>query len=596
MSNRPKRQHTIIPTRSPITTSIESVSSATSSTSESLVQDGTTKLGPSHVQTSMSLRSQHAPVPENSSMARSSTPNRRPLRLEKDTNEYVIPWIHENYERKSNSNVPRSGMYEHYCYYCSSKNIRSVNAATFGKLVRMAFPDIATRRLGNRGQSKYQYCHIQRKEFQMDDTGTTDTHLNEQPEYDSTMTLATTAAATTLSQMEPSNITGYTGAPGFSSYRLTDPSLSTNSNDLFSDSTIPHSPRLVSSSMSNFDSHSAPSVLLPDAPTERSNSNQQDNENLGVNNLCAQFADQYNQHCQLLFTTICAGEFEKLDSIYKNYYQNMPDNYRSLLHNHPKLVESIWRWDCVLYDSLIIGLLPRVDMPLSEGMITGIRHYIETLPNYLNLLLQDFPTKVRKNKVEVTRLFTCKLLRQLTLNQFATAVADILRQPNLLETMKSDWENLDMDSIFDHLLWICDCRKQDMEQILQKDITHLLIVGTTLNQWMTWEEKLVDNFVPRLPMIDRVQDMVTYMTQAKQFMLKWKVYTGSLIQQLDMEEARTIGSFRSLQIFLDDLVLYDVEERIAAMNANVNKCLGPERANNPLPVSSSSSLTPGQTN
>jgi phage/plasmid-associated DNA primase len=51
-------------------------------------------------------------------------------------------------------------MYEHYKAYCTANELQPVNSATFGKLLRVVFPDLKTRRLGVRGQSKYHYCGI----------------------------------------------------------------------------------------------------------------------------------------------------------------------------------------------------------------------------------------------------------------------------------------------------------------------------------------------------------------------------------------------------------------------------------------------------
>ena len=36
--------------------------------------------------------------------------------------------------------------------YCTDINIKPINAATFGKIIRQQFPDLKTRRLGTRGQ------------------------------------------------------------------------------------------------------------------------------------------------------------------------------------------------------------------------------------------------------------------------------------------------------------------------------------------------------------------------------------------------------------------------------------------------------------
>ena len=51
-------------------------------------------------------------------------------------------------------------MYARYVSLCAAERLKPLNPASFGKLVRAVYPDIKTRRLGVRGQSKYHYCGI----------------------------------------------------------------------------------------------------------------------------------------------------------------------------------------------------------------------------------------------------------------------------------------------------------------------------------------------------------------------------------------------------------------------------------------------------
>lgn len=50
-----------------------------------------------------------------------------------------------------------------YCCYaerCGSEHVSVLNPASFGKLVRIIFPNVQTRRLGVRGESKYHYVDL----------------------------------------------------------------------------------------------------------------------------------------------------------------------------------------------------------------------------------------------------------------------------------------------------------------------------------------------------------------------------------------------------------------------------------------------------
>lgn len=56
--------------------------------------------------------------------------------------------------------MPRSRVYTHYAQRCGNDRVDTLNPASFGKLVRVIFPGIATRRLGQRGESKYHYVNL----------------------------------------------------------------------------------------------------------------------------------------------------------------------------------------------------------------------------------------------------------------------------------------------------------------------------------------------------------------------------------------------------------------------------------------------------
>ena len=56
-----------------------------------------------------------------------------------------------SYTLATGYSVPRQGLYHSYTLSCDEYDIKPINAASFGKAVRSAFPGIKTRRLGVRG-------------------------------------------------------------------------------------------------------------------------------------------------------------------------------------------------------------------------------------------------------------------------------------------------------------------------------------------------------------------------------------------------------------------------------------------------------------
>lgn len=61
---------------------------------------------------------------------------------------------------KGKGSVPRGRVYANYASRCATERITVLNPASFGKLVRVLFPGLQTRRLGVRGESKYHYVNF----------------------------------------------------------------------------------------------------------------------------------------------------------------------------------------------------------------------------------------------------------------------------------------------------------------------------------------------------------------------------------------------------------------------------------------------------
>ena len=83
----------------------------------------------------------------------------RTPRAEKSKQLFAMVWLRSKCKTAKNS-VPRNRVYAHYARRCGTERVTPLNPASFGKLVRVIFPGIQTRRLGVRGESKYHYVDL----------------------------------------------------------------------------------------------------------------------------------------------------------------------------------------------------------------------------------------------------------------------------------------------------------------------------------------------------------------------------------------------------------------------------------------------------
>ncbi|KAI4208055.1 MAG: hypothetical protein LQ346_000219 [Caloplaca aetnensis] len=85
--------------------------------------------------------------------------NERGPRSEKTKQIFAMLWLNSSCQ-KGNHSVPRSRVFGHYAKKCGTERVPPLNCASFGKLVRIVFPGLQTRRLGMRGESKYHYVDL----------------------------------------------------------------------------------------------------------------------------------------------------------------------------------------------------------------------------------------------------------------------------------------------------------------------------------------------------------------------------------------------------------------------------------------------------
>ncbi|CAM1508483.1 Fc.00g053310.m01.CDS01 [Cosmosporella sp. VM-42] len=85
--------------------------------------------------------------------------NERGPNSERNRQMFAMIWI-SHVCSKGKGSVPRGRVYANYASRCATERITVLNPASFGKLVRVLFPGLKTRRLGVRGESKYHYVNF----------------------------------------------------------------------------------------------------------------------------------------------------------------------------------------------------------------------------------------------------------------------------------------------------------------------------------------------------------------------------------------------------------------------------------------------------
>ncbi|KAI9484449.1 hypothetical protein BDB00DRAFT_855519 [Zychaea mexicana] len=586
---------------------------------------------------------------------------RHGIQTENEDSQFVLRWVQDNYQYEQDHNVPRSGMYEHYRSTCERCNASPVNSATFGKLIRHVFPEISTRRLGTRGQSKYHYCGIRRRagpNLAPPPPFHRSRHQQQHLYHAETASSSTTAAAAAAPpppQQPPASSTYYSqpvstrrirATTGTRPYHRRPRPMSPDDNspsgpmDISGPSSFtelaashrpyhhylhhhqqqqhpfmpPSSPSpsptassfpprargafagagIVQHQQQQQQDMTSSSLAAVSRPTDATLAHQPSKRTrLGdpvpdypstprtdlhlpafttltfasQNDTMHEFAHVYEMHCTEILHMIRSGQFQSIYGVLVGFYHMLPDRFRTLIDEQPQAADAIWRWDCALYDAVIVTMLPTIQSPLSYEMNKALREYTRDLENYLSDSLHGYPDNLRELKTDVARIFVSKFRRHLKLNQMAQAAAALLRRPNTLEPMRQDWDRVDVASILDQTHWPCDCDSAEIRRILVFDITNLLNSEASLDHWISWMQGVVDRYMTtHQQKAGRNHGYLIF--YAKQFMLKWSVYTSLIIKDMTLTGAKSIDQFRILTLFFDDMMQYLIEERLAKVMAS----------------------------
>ncbi|XP_041467472.1 transcription factor RFX4-like, partial [Lytechinus variegatus] len=247
--------------------------------------------------------------------------------------------LHENYKLSSGVCIPRSALYVHYLDFCRRSAVVPINAASFGKIIRQQFPQITTRRLGTRGQSKYHYYGL--------------AVLESSIYYESTD-----------SKKEP-------GPMQVSIKQGT------------SQSTLVHTHRTKHT------------CLLPEFPVIEGMSFP---SNVSKD-LVTTFLVMYRTHCQRILDTVIRANFDDVQLYLLHFWHGMPVHVKPILLSD-RVARLIGICDSLLYKAVSTVLIPGLLQPLPDSLSRVIRRFSKELHTWLEMALHSFPACLRIVKLE----------------------------------------------------------------------------------------------------------------------------------------------------------------------------------------------------
>jgi regulatory factor X, other len=343
-------------------------------------------------------------------------------------------------------------VYAFYADRCANERVSPLNPASFGKLVRVIFPGIQTRRLGVRGESKYHYV----------DLAIADDDQIERPGSEPTATQkgSRTGATRDSRQNSISQQNSYTYP------RLTADTAAMPSHEQLADIPIQHSPVKVKSTPSsnnrifaepnqpwNSRSHPAASPTYEQKlrfPPMEGFPDETDTIELpniyeyapprtdidAANNLVA----CYRTHATSLIDCIRFCKEKQFFRLFTSFHGTLTVPTQKLFA-HPDIAPWIRECDWLMYQKMIRSVSQLTLQAVPPVVLKFLDTISTNLYGHLCKTFNGFPLHVQEARLEPASLFANLLHRMIRANGTAHAAAALLVMDECREQMWQDWVN-----------------------------------------------------------------------------------------------------------------------------------------------------------
>ncbi|XP_013099550.1 DNA-binding protein RFX2 [Stomoxys calcitrans] len=466
----------------------------------------------------------------------------------------TVKWLSQNYETADGVSLPRSTLYSHYMQHCNECNIEPVNAASFGKLIRSVFAGLRTRRLGTRGNSKYHYYGIRIKSESL-----LKNHEHEEKSPNS-QKIAQHAkhlvANTTMHQQSghsntkiPSGVHSSESSPTafpnankkMSKKIIFKPETFATCSQLLGDGTgaIPHFPLL------ELDHTFASEITAQDVEM---------------------FRMRYQEHCEKFLEAILNLEFNAIEYLWRDFWLQASEQHHlekyltkrkwDLLCFSPTIQKFVQDIDYQFFQNMVDVIIPDVLRSMPNALTQAIRNFASNMEIWLSECMSDVPEQMAHIKNSTVSAFCQTLRRYTSLNHLAQAAKAVLQNSTQISQMLKDLSRVDFHNVQEQAAWVCQCDRKIVQQF-ENDFKTTLQQKSSLEQWASWLQLVVDTA------LQEHRGKPSYAKAARQFLLKWCLYSSMVIRDLTLRSAPSFGSFHLIRLLYDEYMFYLVEHKIA---------------------------------
>ncbi|XP_039363146.1 DNA-binding protein RFX8 isoform X3 [Mauremys reevesii] len=390
----------------------------------------------------------------------------------------ITQWIADNFYVCEGYSIPRCLLYEMYIENCTQNAQNQVNPATFGKLVRLVFPDLGTRRLGTRGSARYHYDGIHIKKSS-----------SFYAHYCYLLAEKKNHSGDGSNSEDAANYESNGYRKGTSGINLQ------TEKDKFG-SPVPEFKRFSSWEQELGKTHSYKIVAL--------------------------LADEYCNYCQDVLQNLRNKELDRVEDLITSFWKSLqPETI--MLMSLPDICQLFKCYDRQLFKEMESILLDDFLEDVTIQYLKSVRLFSKNVKLWLLTVLEDFPLLLRMSKIKEVTVFVKRLRRKTYLSNMAKTMRIVLNNSSRVTILKSDLNAIINQGIVDipgnplqNKFRNMDEMESDMELKCLNNLISLLDTSTDVRVFLNCISSNLQAFV-----IQPSKNKEEFRKLAANFQLKW---------------------------------------------------------------------------
>lgn len=265
------------------------------------------------------------------------------------------------------------------------------------------------------------------------------------------------------------------------------------------------------------------------------------------------FEALYFKNNDLVLSAITSQEFQLVESIWENFWQNLSTKHKKSLTS-VSVGQFLKDSDTQFYQRTLDHIIGDVFQNMTVQQTKKIRSFAKQIEVSLKKALSGLPDKFITPRLNIVASFSQKLRRYTGLNHLAQAARAVLVNPQHMAQLLADYARIDFAGVYEQVGWACeDCDLGFIKRQEEKFRNY----GENLNRletWSTWMQQLLREF------LEPFQRTEQFRTRASEFLLRWSFISSLIIRDLTLRSAASFGMFHLMRLLCDEYMYYLVEK------------------------------------